>query len=107
MAVLTGLLANKNGNVLVLVFIINYFIILYYHINNDITFIQSVPCCSNVGLLQVMVVEAKDLDKQDLIGKSDPLVECWTQHVHVEATVRAPWNLFFDFFGAKKAILGC
>ena len=53
---------------------------------------RCVPSCSNVGLLQVTVVEAKDLDKQDLIGKSDPLVECWTQRVHVEATVRVPGN---------------
>ena len=58
-----------------------------------VAFMRCVPCCSNVGLLQVTVVEARDLDKQDLIGKSDPLVECWTQRLHVEATVRFSWNL--------------
>lgn len=33
------------------------------------------------------MVEAKGLDKEDLIGKSDPLVELWTQKSHVEETV--------------------
>lgn len=49
--------------------------------------------CRNVGLLAIEIVEASDLDKQDLIGKSDPLVECWTQKNHVEKTVRSPLSL--------------
>ena len=32
-------------------------------------------------------MEAQDLDKEDLIGKSDPLVEVWTQQSHIETTV--------------------
>ena len=32
-------------------------------------------------------MEAQDLDKEDFIGKSDPLVEVWTQQSHIETTV--------------------
>lgn len=40
----------------------------------------------NVGLLRINIVEAQDLDKEDFIGKSDPLVEVWTQQGHIETT---------------------
>lgn len=40
----------------------------------------------HVGLLVVEVVEAKDLHKQDVFGKADPLVELWTQSTHKEQT---------------------
>ena len=43
--------------------------------------------CRNVGMIEVTVLKAQDLDKEDWLGKSDPLVEVWTQHTHVEATV--------------------
>ena len=48
---------------------------------------QNVCACRNVGLLKVHIVEAQDLDKEDFIGKSDPLVEVWTQQTHIETTV--------------------
>ena len=38
-------------------------------------------------MLKVHIVEAQDLDKEDFIGKSDPLVEVWTQQTHIETTV--------------------
>lgn len=37
--------------------------------------------------MEITVLEARDLDKEDWLGKSDPLVEVWTQHTHIEATV--------------------
>lgn len=46
-----------------------------------------VPARRHVGLLVVEVVEAKDLHKQDVFGKADPLVELWTQSTHKEQTV--------------------
>ena len=38
-------------------------------------------------MIEVTVVEARELDKEDWLGKSDPLVEVWTQHEHIESTV--------------------
>ena len=37
--------------------------------------------------MSVKVIEAEDLDKEDFLGKSDPLVEIWTQQSAVETTV--------------------
>ena len=33
------------------------------------------------------IIEAKGLHKAELIGKADPLVTVWTQHVHKQSTV--------------------
>lgn len=41
----------------------------------------------NQGLLVVTVLEAKGLRKADVIGKSDPFVELWTQAASVAKTV--------------------
>jgi len=40
--------------------------------------------------MSVKVMEAEGLDKEDFMGKSDPLVEIWTQHSAVETTVSQP-----------------
>ena len=35
----------------------------------------------------VEVVEARNLLKAELVGKADPLVSLWTQHIHKQQTV--------------------
>ena len=49
--------------------------------------------CRNVGLLVVHVVEAKDIRKMDMLGKTDPVLEVYTQHTHVQKTVYANCGL--------------
>ena len=48
--------------------------------------------CRHEGLLVVEVVEARGLQKAELVGKADPLVTLWTQHVHKQQTVSTPMS---------------
>ena len=45
------------------------------------------PACRHKGVLQVWVMQAKDLHKQDVTGKADPFVELSTRVQQVEKTV--------------------
>lgn len=44
--------------------------------------------CRHVGILEVHVLEGRNMRKMDTIGKSDPWVEVYTQPTHKERTVR-------------------
>ena len=43
--------------------------------------------CRHKGVLQVWVLEAKDLHKQDIGGKADPFVQLQTRVQDLEKTV--------------------
>ena len=45
-------------------------------------------CCRHEGLLVVKIIEARGLHKAELVGKADPLVTVWTQHMYKQSTVR-------------------
>ena len=47
----------------------------------------ALPACRHKGVLQVWVMQAKDLHKQDVTGKADPFVELSTRVQQVEKTV--------------------
>ena len=47
----------------------------------------ALPACRHKGVLQVWVMQAKDLHKQDVSGKADPFVELSTRVQQVEKTV--------------------
>ena len=46
--------------------------------------------CRHVGILEVHVLEGRDMRKMDAIGKSDPWCELYTQPSHKEKTVWPP-----------------
>ena len=48
---------------------------------------SALPACRHKGVLQVWVMQAKDLHKQDVTGKADPFVELSTRVQQVEKTV--------------------
>ncbi len=55
---------------------------------------EGVHMCRHVGILEVHVLEGRNMRKMDAIGKSDPWVEVYTQPSHKEKTVRVlPCNL--------------
>lgn len=45
--------------------------------------------CRHVGILEVHVLEGRNMRKMDTIGKSDPWVELYTQPTHKEKTVHS------------------
>lgn len=54
--------------------------------SSDVKNLESV--CRHKGVLQVWVLEAKDLHKQDIGGKADPFVQLQTRVQDLEKTVR-------------------
>ena len=51
--------------------------------------------CRHKGVLQVWVLEAKDLQKQDIGGKADPFVQLQTRVQDLEKTVRLNVSCIF------------
>lgn len=49
--------------------------------------ILALPLCRHKGVLQVWVLEAKELHKQDIGGKADPFVQLQTRLQDMEHTV--------------------
>ena len=59
-----------------------------YDCNSDMLHICFMfGCCRHKGVLQVWVLEAKDLHKQDVGGKADPFVQLQTRVQDLEKTV--------------------
>lgn len=52
--------------------------------------------CRHVGILEVHVLEGRNMRKMDAIGKSDPWVEVYTQPSHKEKTVCVSFALVPD-----------